>query len=418
MSIVFLKRRYWRIRAVIREYPGNFWTLVVATFIDRLGGAILFPFFTLYVTRKFDVGMTTVGLIFGVFAITGIIGSTIGGALADRWGRKPMLVLGLVMSALSSLWLGSVNQIDIFVFGAMITGLFSNVGGPAQQALVADILPKQQRAQGYGIIRVTFNLAVTIGPAIGGLLATQSYRSLFIADAISSIVVAAIVFFILPETRVVIKQAKPESLAKTFSGYGHDLRNNAFMLFFLASTLSAMVYMQMNSTLSVFLRDVHGVPEQGFGYILSMNAGIVVLFQFYLTRKVRPHPPMLIITWGTLLYALGFGMYGFVSTYKMFLFAMVVITIGEMLVAPVGQAIVAGFAPEDMRGRYMAFFGYSWSIPFTFAPTLAGIVMDNGDPNWVWYTAGFIGVISTGIYLSIYLRQAHQGKAALTASPK
>ena len=402
---------------MITEYPRNFWTLVVVTFIDRLGGAILYPFFTLYVTRKFEVGMTTVGLIFGVFAITGMIGSTIGGALTDRWGRKPMVIFGLVMSALSSLWLGTVNQIDTFILGAVITGVFSNVGGPARQALVADILPEQQRAQGYGIIRVTFNLSVTIGPAIGGFLATRSYLSLFITDAILSIVVAAIVFFILPETRVVTQQAKQESLAKTFSGYGHVVRNNAFMFFFVASTLSAMMYMQMNSTLSVFLRDVHGVPEQGFGYILSMNAGMVVLFQFYITRRIQPHPPMLVIAWGTLLYALGFGMYGFVSTYQNFLLAMVVITVGEMLVAPVGQAIVAGFAPDDMRGRYMAFFGYSWSIPFTFAPTLAGMLMDSGDPNWVWFSAGIIGLISTGMYVSMYLRQIRQANAALAASP-
>lgn len=413
---MFIKRRYRRIRALITEYPRNFWTLVVVTFIDRLGGAILYPFFTLYVTRKFGVGMTTVGLIFGVFAITGMIGSTLGGALTDRWGRKPMVIFGLVMSALSSLWLGTVNQIDTFILGAVITGVFSNVGGPARQALVADILPEQQRAQGYGIIRVTFNLSVTLGPAIGGILAAQSYLSLFIADALLSIVVAAIVFFILPETRVFTQQGKQESLAKTFSGYGHVVRNNAFMVFFVASTLSALMYMQMNSTLSVFLRDVHGIPAQGFGYILSMNAGIVVLFQFFITRKIQRHPPMLVIAWGTLLYAFGFGMYGFVSTYQMFLLAMVVITIGEMLVAPVGQAIVAGFAPDAMRGRYMAFFGYSWSIPFTFAPTLAGILMDSGDPNWVWYTAGIVGLISTGMYLSMYTRQVRQKDAALATS--
>jgi MFS family permease len=131
------------------EYPRAFWTLVVATFIDRLGGSILFPFFTLYVTRKFDVGMTTVGLIFGIFSITGMVGSTIGGALADRWGRKPMLLFGLVMSAISSLWLGTVNDLDLFMLGAVITGVFSRVGGPAQQALVADILPEQQRRRGF-----------------------------------------------------------------------------------------------------------------------------------------------------------------------------------------------------------------------------------------------------------------------------
>lgn len=394
-----------RIKSTLEEYPRAFWTLVVATFIDRLGGAILFPFFTLYVTRKFDVGMTTVGLIFGIFSITGMVGSTIGGALADRWGRKPMLLFGLIVSAISSLWLGTVDELKLFILGAVITGVFSRVGGPAQQALVADILPESKRAQGYGIIRVTFNLSVTLGPAIGGLLATQSYLSLFIADAISSLVVAGIVYLVLPETLSQAIRTQSGRFTETLRGYGNVLRDQAFMFFFLASTLSAMVYMQMNSTLAVYLRDFHGVPERGFGYILSLNAGMVVLFQFYVTRKIRSYAPMLMITLGTLLYAFGFSMYGFTSTYTMFMLAMVVITIGEMLVAPVGQALVAEFAPDDMRGRYMAFFGYSWAIPFAFAPTLAGLLMDYGDPTWVWYMAGIIGLVSTAMYYSIYLQR-------------
>ena len=79
------------------EYPSQFWILVLGTFIDRLGGALLFPFFTLYLTRKFEIGMTQVGVIFGLFAISSFIGSMIGGALTDRIGRKSILLFGLVM---------------------------------------------------------------------------------------------------------------------------------------------------------------------------------------------------------------------------------------------------------------------------------------------------------------------------------
>lgn len=391
-----------RIRNIFATYPRTFWTLILATFVDSLGGWILFPFFALYVSREFNVGMTVVGLIFGIFSITGIIGSTIGGALADRWGRKPMVLLGLIMSALSSVWLGSIHDVNAFILVAMITGLFSRIGGPAQQALVADILPEEQRAQGYGIIRVTFNLSATLGPAIGGLLAMRSYLSLFLADAISSLGVALIVFFLLPETLIKIERAKHESFASSFKGYAHILRDRPFIYFFVASALSALVYMQLNSTLSVYLRDIHGIPERGFGYLLSLNAAMVVLFQFFVTRKVRSYPPMLVMTLGTLLYALGFSLYGFTSTYSMFLLAVIIITIGEMMVAPVGQALVAGFARADMRGRYMAFFGFSWSLPLTFAPTLAGLLMDYGDPTWVWYMAGIIGLISTAMYYSMY----------------
>jgi MFS family permease len=69
-----------------------------------------------------------------------------------------------------------------------------------------------------------------------------------------------------------------------------------------------------------------------------------------------------------------------------------------------------------MRGRYMAFFGYSWAIPFTFAPTLAGMLMDNGHPNWVWFAAGIIGFISTGMYLGMHFRQTRSEAAALSTT--
>jgi MFS family permease len=104
---------------------------------------------------------------------------------------------------------------------------------------------------------------------------------------------------------------------------------------------------------------------------------------------------------GTLLYAIGFSMYGYVSLYVLFLVAMAIITIGEMLVTPVSESIVAGLAPEEMRGRYMAVYGFSWLLPFAIGPFLAGLIMDNYDPRWVWYSAGIIGVLSAATYFGL-----------------
>jgi MFS family permease len=109
---------------------------------------------------------------------------------------------------------------------------------------------------------------------------------------------------------------------------------------------------------------------------------------------------LLVMAAGTLLYAFGFGMYGVVGLFALFLLAMAIITVGEMMVAPVGQAIVANLAPEDMRGRYMATYGFSWIIPATFGPTLAGMVLDGSRPELLWLAAGIIGVLATaGFYM-------------------
>lgn len=405
-----------RIRNTYNEFPAQFWTLVSATFIDRLGGALLFPFFTLYLTKKFGIGMTQVGLIFMLFSVTSVVGSMIGGALTDRLGRKGMLLFGLVMSGLSSVLMGLVNELYLFLGITVLVGILADAAGPAQQAMVADLLPEEKRAQGYGILRVVANLAVTFGPVIGGFLAAVSYLLLFISDAITSLITAVIVFFVIQETRRPREAGEPEeTMAQTFKGYGKVLRDSAFVWFLGASLLMVLVYMQMNTTLAVYLRDEHGVSEQGFGFILSLNAAMVVLLQFQFTRWIDRYRPLIVMTVGTLLYAIGFAMYGFVSIFFMFLVAMVIITIGEMLVVPVSQSIVARLAPEDMRGRYMAMYGFSWVIPTAVGPLLAGLVMDNYNPDWVWYLAGILGVVAAGAYYFLEMRVGRSRYDAIDA---
>jgi MFS family permease len=403
-----------RSKSTYQEYPSQFWVLVLGVFIDRLGGALLFPFLTLYLTQHFSIGMTQVGVIFGMYSVTSVIGSMVGGALTDRLGRKGMLLFGLVMSALSSLLMGFINQLIYVYLVILVVGVLSEVGGPASQALIADLLPDEKRAQGFGIIRVVVNLAVTFGPLLGGLLAARSYLLLFICDAVTSVITAIFVFFALREPAHMvteISETQP-SMAQTFRGYIDVIRDTAFLWFMGASILMALVYMQMNTTLAVFLRDAHGISAQGFGYILSLNAAMVVLFQFAITRRITQFRPLMVMVAGTLLYALGFAMYGFVSWYGMFLLAMAIITIGEMLVSPVGSAIVARIAPVHMRGRYMAVYGFSWVIPMAFGPLLAGLVMDNFNPAYVWYLAGILGVIGAVVFYSLELRV---GKSAYDA---
>ena len=392
-----------QIKTLYREYPANFWVLIGSAFIDRLGGALIFPFLALYITFKFSVGMTEVGKIFAIFAFASLIGNLVGGALTDKFGRKVMILFGLVMSASSSLLMGFVTELRWFYVLAFLVGLLADAGGPAQQAMLADMLPEKKRSEGFGMLRVVANLAVTIGPAVGGLLAGYSYIYLFVIDAISSLVTAVIVYLRLPETLPAPAEDQPEpSLLKGLSGYGLVLKDRLYMAFIFVSALSILVYMQMNTTLSVFLRDIHQVPPQGYGYILSLNAAIVVVFQFWISRRTASRQPMLMMAVGTLFYALGFALYGFVASFSLFLVAIVIITIGEMIVSPVGQALAASFAPEDMRGRYLAVFGFAWLIPAATGPLGAGLIMDNFDPRWVWYLGGMLCLISAIGYLALH----------------
>src|SRR3990172_8672780 len=400
---MFLERQREKALETFHEFPRPFWTLAVVTFIDRLGGYLLFPFFALYLTRRFGGGVTEVGVLFALFSLSSFARTGIGGALTDRLGRKKILIFSLLSTSLSSLIMGFVDSLQAFFVLALMVGVFTDTGGPAHQAMVADLLPERQRAQGYGIIRVAFNVSAAIGPAIGGFLATRSYLSLFIADAVISLITAIIVLVKLPETR---PQSEPgaaqESLTGTFRGYAQVFRDTLFMLFLGACILMGLVYMNMNTTLGVYLRDFHGVPESAYGLILALNAAMVVFFQIPITRRIEKYPQMLMMALGTALYAIGFALYGFISVYSMFMLAMVIITIGEMLVAPVAQALTARLAPEDMRGRYMAVFGFSFGIPFAIGPLMAGRIMDGADPRVLWYIAGLVGVLATAGFVWLH----------------
>ena len=392
-----------KVKSTYAEYPKTFWTLVIVTFIDHLGGFLLFPFFALYVTKKFEVGMTEVGVLFALFAVSGFFGSFIGGALTDRLGRRGMIIFSLLTSAFSTLAMGFVEQLELFYLIAVISGLFSSTGGPAYNAIVGDLLPEEKRAQGFSIIRVVFNVSAAVGPAIGGLLASRSYLALFVTDAIISSIVAVIVYFTIPETKPEAKPGtKPETFTQAFKGYFLVLRNVAFVFFVLASMLAWMVYMNFNSTLGVYLRDVHAIPESGYGALISMNAIMVVTMQFWITRKLEKYPSMLMMAAGTLIFAFGFFMYGLFSSYLWFIIAMVFITIGEMITVPISNAEVINFAPEDMRGRYGAVYGLAWTIPSMIGPYLAGLIIDNYNPNWLWYACGILGTLAAFSFIAIH----------------
>ncbi|HZJ24814.1 MAG TPA: MFS transporter, partial [Anaerolineales bacterium] len=299
-------------KKVYNEYPRAFWIYNLIVFIDRLGGFMLYPFFALYLTQKFNIGMSTVGILFAIFSISGMAGSALGGALADRMGRKVVIIISLVLSSLSALGMGFAPTLGIFIAVVAIVGTLSSIGHPAHEAVVADLLPPDKRAEGYGIIRVVFNLAVIIAPPIAGLLIARSYLTLFIVDAAISLISAAIVIIALPETKPQAHvHTKPESMKQTFAGYGRVFKDTRFVAFIGVTVMMTLVYMNMNSTLGVFMRDQHGMPALSFGSLLSLNAVIVVLCQFWVARKLEKYKPMLMMAAGSLLYAVGFAMYGF-----------------------------------------------------------------------------------------------------------
>jgi MFS family permease len=421
-----------KLKNLYREYPSQFWLVVGVSFIDRVGGTMLFPFFSLYITWKFGVGMTQAGIVLGIFAAFGLVGNMIGGALTDKFGRRKLIIFGLVFSALSTLSLGFVTEFIILYPLAIIIGLFSNIANPAHQAMIADILPEKQRAEGFGVLRVVANLSWIIGPTIGGFVANRSYFSLFVIDAVVSMVVAILFYFLINETMPESStKTESESVFQTFKGYSVVMRNLAYMAFIVAAILMGLTYQQMYNSLSVYLRDSHGITPQGYGFLMTTSAITVILLQFWTTRRIKHRPPFIMMALGAFFYAIGFTMFGLdplgninpsfsfytwtiilSGTYIWFMTAVVIITIGEMIVMPISQALAANFAPEDMRGRYMAVFSLAWAIPAMVGPWLAGLVLDNTNPNLLWYLGGVLCLLSVTGFIFLHRRLGKQKRFA------
>lgn len=394
------------IRSTYKKFNKNFWILVGASFIDSVGGMLIFPFLTLYMTQKFDIGMTEVGTMFLIWGLgSGLLGNSLGGAITDKFGRKKSIIFGLIASATSALAIVFINDLMVFYVVVGVIGIFEDIAGPARQAMIADLVPKDMLTDAFGVMRIAFNLAATIGPAIGGLMAAKSFTMLFIIDFFISLAVAGFVALFLPETKQKLQEhEKEETLSETFQGYRKVFKDKLFITFIVVVMLETLMYFNMNSTLSVYLVNFHGISTTQFGYILSMNAIMVVLLQVLFSRMVANWKPMLTMALGNILYVIGFSMYGYIDSYGMFLVAMVIITIGEMIIAPVGQSLVAHFAPEDMRGRYMAVNALAWVLPVSVGPLGAGFIMDNFDPRILWFVAGGIGLIDVIGFLLLHVK--------------
>jgi MFS family permease len=235
-------------------------------------------------------------------------------------------------------------------------------------------------------MRIVSNLGIAIGPAIGGFIATRSYLVLFVLAGVASLLYGILVLLRVKETNPA-SVAKEEGQVEEPAHYGAVLKDSPFLMFSLLMLISTVVYAQMNTTLPVYLKNGFNVSESWYGLLMSLNAAMVVVFQYSVTRWVSKKASGLVMALGMLFYAVGFGMFGFIGTLPLFFLAQAIWTTGELIVSPTSQAFVANAAPRTLRGTYMGIFGITWGIGYGLGPLLGGLAMDGLGGQYIWYAA-------------------------------
>ena len=354
----------------------------------------IWSFVGIWAIKRLGASATELGVAFLLASVGSVAAGYLGGAISDRIGRKPVIIVGFGVEALFLLSLAAVGGRTVLGLALVALGsAFGSVGGGASQAMVADLVPPQRHERAYAAMRVAFNLGITIGPPLGGLLLLgQHWPRLFLGAGALLLAVLGLAARFLPRRGAYSPEKPPER-----GSFGVIRRDAPFLLFVLSGGLAYLVYVAFETVLPISLVSSHGLSPSAWGFLVIVNPITVTLFQLRLTRRVERYPAaprlvvaMLLMGWPFLLLSLS-------ASIAVVALLILVFVIGEMLWVPTSQAIVAGLAPADLRGAYMGAFGSTSAIGFALAPLLGLQTRAAGGDTAMWT---FFAAISVAAAIS------------------
>ncbi|MGE5601618.1 MAG: MDR family MFS transporter [Nitrososphaerales archaeon] len=388
------------------DYPRQFWIMVCGMLLVSIGSSMWWPFITIHLKDDLGVPLTQVTLLFTLNSAAGLVATSFIGPAVDRFGRRAAMILGLTMNGLALGLMGVAHGLGAWALALTLTGMFQPMYRVAADAMVADLIPQKERANAYSVTRMSNNLGIAIGPAIGGFVTAISYSLAFFAASAASLMYVLIVVLFLRET---LQRAAPATArsASESRGYGPVFRDRRFLAFCIIMIIATIPSPLLWMLMPVYAKANYGVVEQQAGFIMSTNAIMVVLFQVAVTRWSSRYPNLRVLALGAFLYAIGVGSVALGAGFWAFWMSMVVLTFGELLLVPTGTAYAANSAPPEMRGRYMGLYGLTWSVAFGIGPVLGGWLNDNISPAATWVGGLVVGLVAVVGFLAL---QALQGQ--------
>jgi MFS family permease len=373
----------------LRRLPRRVWVLSAAALINRLGTMAL-PFLTLYLTQALGWPAPKAAAIVTLYGAVALFTAPLAGKLVDRLGAPRVMRASLTLSGLVMLLFPLAETFPAICGMTILWALATEAFRPANMTAVTDSVPAEQRKQAYALHRTALNLGMSVGPAVGGWLATRSFHSIWWADGATTLLAAGVAWFLLDDLRTETET----SAAPTAAG----LRDRRLMVCLAGVTLVAVVFFQHESALPLHLVRWAGLTPQFYGLLFTINTAIIVALEIPINHATAHWSHRRNLVTGALLIALGYGGYGLCSTRLDFALATAVWTFGEMIVFPGMSAYVAAAAPPARRGEYMGLYLTAFSVGFMVGPLSGVWLLEHRGPFALWLASGLVGLLACAVF--------------------
>lgn len=428
---IFMKWKDWDINLKVRLIGEGIFNILFWMY---------FPFMAIYFSATFGQG--TAGLLLVLSQVFGTVIGLFGGYCADHFGRKRMMVFSAVgqavcfafFAAANSPWI--VSPLMTFISFSLL-GLFGQLYWPASHAMIADVVPEEHRANVFAIFYTSINVAVVIGPILGGIFFfNDRFAFLSVCAVVSAVLVFVLKRWIHETAPAAIETIdQPETpgrwtdyLKNQLGDYRVIFRDRVFMLYILAGILVAQTFMQLDLVIAVYTTG--NVPKQTlialgdwalsvdgkglFSLMVSTNGLCVALLTVIVTKWMTKFKESSVFMGSAFCYGAAIIMVGSTLNVWLLLLAIVVFSWAELMTVGVQDSFVAKLAPEELRGQYFAASALRFSLGRTIAPMAIPMTV------WLGYSLtflilallAFLGMGIYGIVFSLF-NQRHQGQIVI-----
>jgi len=360
--------------------PKGFWPIWTTVALDLVGFGIIVPILGRYAER-FGAGGLEVGLLFASFSVAQMIFSPILGRLSDRIGRKPVIIVSLVGTAIGSFITGAAGAMWVLFLGRIIDGA-SGASVSVAQGAITDIAPPEQRARLLGMLGAAFGVGFVLGPAIGGLAALGGPHVPFYVAGVIALVNAVAAYIRLPETKT--SQSLPRTRSNAFR---RSALSPTLARYALVSFIATLGFSGFEATFSLFGKERFDLTEGSTAMVFLFVGVVFVSVQGSLIGPLTArHGSVTILRAGLVTVGIGLAVLSFSTVWVALFVALFLLSFGQGIATPSITTLVSEAAPPDRRGEALGYQQSVGALARIAGPVLAGLMFDNvgiGSPYLV-----------------------------------